>query len=97
MNIESRLGEIIGSEAGHIHTARSRNDQVVTDFRLWIRKAIEEIELNYRDSDDYPKKSGAKYRNNFPRLHSSASCPTRKIQSSLTCLFRNVRERFRKI
>ena len=45
MNIESRLGEIIGSEAGHIHTARSRNDQVVTDFRLWIRKAIEEIEF----------------------------------------------------
>ena len=45
MNIESRLGEIIGSEAGHIHTARSRNDQVVTDFRLWIRKAIEKLEF----------------------------------------------------
>ncbi len=45
MNIESRLGEIIGPEAGHIHTARSRNDQVVTDFRLWIRKAIEDIEF----------------------------------------------------
>ena len=44
MNIEARLGEIIGPEAGRIHTARSRNDQVVTDFRLWIRKAIEEIE-----------------------------------------------------
>ena len=36
MNIESRLGDIIGLDAGHIHTARSRNDQVVTDFRLWI-------------------------------------------------------------
>ena len=45
MNIESRLGEIIGADAGRIHTARSRNDQVVTDFRLWIRKAIEDIEL----------------------------------------------------
>ena len=45
MNIEARLGEIIGPEAGRIHTARSRNDQVVTDFRLWIRKAIEDIEL----------------------------------------------------
>ena len=44
MNIEARLGEIIGSEAGRIHTARSRNDQVATDFRLWIRKAIEDIE-----------------------------------------------------
>jgi argininosuccinate lyase len=45
MNIEARLGEIIGAEAGRIHTARSRNDQVVTDFRLWIRKAIEDIEV----------------------------------------------------
>ena len=45
MNIESRLGEIIGADAGRIHTARSRNDQVVTDLRLWIRKAIEDIEL----------------------------------------------------
>ena len=45
MNIESRLAEIIGADAGRIHTARSRNDQVVTDFRLWIRKAIEDIEL----------------------------------------------------
>ena len=45
MNIEARLGEIIGSEAGRIHTARSRNDQVVTDFRLWIRNAIEDIEF----------------------------------------------------
>ena len=45
MNIESRLREIIGADAGRIHTARSRNDQVVTDFRLWIRKAIEDIEL----------------------------------------------------
>ena len=44
MNIEARLGEIIGAEAGCIHTARSRNDQVATDFRLWIRKAIEDIE-----------------------------------------------------
>ncbi len=44
MNIEVRLGEIIGAEAGRIHTARSRNDQVATDFRLWIRKAIEDIE-----------------------------------------------------
>ena len=44
MNIEARLGKIIGPEAGRIHTARSRNDQVVTDFRLWIRKAIEDIE-----------------------------------------------------
>ena len=41
LNIEARLGEIIGAAAGRLHTARSRNDQVVTDFRLWVRSACE--------------------------------------------------------
>jgi argininosuccinate lyase len=40
MNIEARLGELIGSVAGRLHTARSRNDQVALDFRLWIRETI---------------------------------------------------------
>jgi len=40
MNIESRLREIIGDAAGRLHTARSRNDQVATDFRLWCRDGI---------------------------------------------------------
>ncbi|MGW0558686.1 argininosuccinate lyase [Streptomyces sp. NPDC002926] len=39
MNIESRLGELIGAAAGRLHTARSRNDQVATSFRLWVRDA----------------------------------------------------------
>ena len=39
LNIESRLSEIIGPAAGRLHTARSRNDQVATDFRLWVREA----------------------------------------------------------
>ena len=38
MNIESRLGEIIGADAGRIHTARSRNDQVATDTKIWLRE-----------------------------------------------------------
>ena len=37
MNIEKRLFEIIGEDAGYIHTGRSRNDQVVTDLKLWLR------------------------------------------------------------
>ena len=37
MNVESRLSELIGEPAGRLHTARSRNDQVATDFRLWVR------------------------------------------------------------
>ncbi len=41
LNIEARLAEIVGPAAGRLHTARSRNDQVVTDFRLWVRAACE--------------------------------------------------------
>src|SRR3954452_13445495 len=41
MNVESRLSELIGPAAGRLHTARSRNDQVATDFRLWIRAAVD--------------------------------------------------------
>ncbi len=41
MNVEARLREIIGEPAGRLHTARSRNDQVATDFRLWLRDAID--------------------------------------------------------
>jgi argininosuccinate lyase len=44
MNVESRLAELIGPAAGRLHTARSRNDQVATDFRLWIRATIEAID-----------------------------------------------------
>src|SRR5262249_3451920 len=44
MNVESRLAELIGPAAGRLHTARSRNDQVATDFRLWIRDTIDEID-----------------------------------------------------
>ena len=46
MNIEKRLFQIIGEEAGYIHTARSRNDQVVTDLKLWMKSATKEIILN---------------------------------------------------
>lgn len=42
MNIEARLKSLIGEPAGRLHTARSRNDQVVTDFRLWTRGALVE-------------------------------------------------------
>ncbi len=46
MNIEKRLFQIIGEEAGYVHTARSRNDQVITDLKIWIRKANNEINNN---------------------------------------------------
>ncbi len=43
LNIEKRLFAIIGEDAGYLHIARSRNDQVVTDFKMWIKKASKEI------------------------------------------------------
>ena len=46
MNIEKRLFEIIGEEAGYIHTARSRNDQVITDLKLWMKSATKIINKN---------------------------------------------------
>ena len=44
MNIEKRLFQIIGEEAGYIHTGRSRNDQVITDLKMWMKSATSEIE-----------------------------------------------------
>ena len=45
MNIEKRLFQIIGDEAGFVHTARSRNDQVITDFKIWMKSATKEINI----------------------------------------------------
>ena len=49
LNIEKRLFTIIGQDAGYLHIARSRNDQVITDFKLWIKKASNEIIKNIND------------------------------------------------
>ena len=46
MNIESRLAELIGEPARRLHTARSRNDQVATDFRLWVRELIDSVDAS---------------------------------------------------
>ncbi len=48
MNVEARLTAMIGEPAGRLHTARSRNDQVATDFRLWVRDAIDGIDAQLR-------------------------------------------------
>ncbi len=44
MNVEARLAELIGPAAGRLHTARSRNDQVAVDFRLWVKRELERTE-----------------------------------------------------
>jgi argininosuccinate lyase len=49
MNIEARLAALIGSAAGRLHTARSRNDQVALDFRLWVRDMIDALDRQLHD------------------------------------------------
>ncbi len=49
MNVEARLQQLIGDPAGRLHTARSRNDQVATDFRLWVREAIDAVSARIED------------------------------------------------
>ena len=49
MNVESRLADMIGPAAGRLHTARSRNDQVATDFRLWVRDVLDELDAALAD------------------------------------------------
>ncbi len=49
MNVEARLAELIGPAAGRLHTARSRNDQVATDFRLWVRDGVDALDGALKD------------------------------------------------
>ena len=49
MHVEARLSEIVGPAAGRLHTARSRNDQVATDFRLWVRDAMDMVDSALAD------------------------------------------------
>ena len=48
MNVEARLRELIGPSAGRLHTARSRNDQVALDFRMWVRDACDRTGVQIR-------------------------------------------------
>lgn len=48
MTTESRLAELVGAAAGRLHTARSRNDQVATDFRLWVREAMDQADAGLK-------------------------------------------------
>jgi len=63
MNIESRLKEIIGDSAGKLHTARSRNDQVATDFKLWVREACDTLHNRIEQMQSSIEKLVAEHKN----------------------------------
>jgi argininosuccinate lyase len=48
MNVEARLAELVGEAAGRLHTARSRNDQVATDFKMWVRDALDGLDRDLK-------------------------------------------------
>jgi len=67
LNIEKRLFTTIGNDAGYLHIARSRNDQVITDFKLWIKKASEEIIKNLNNLiKNFLKKSASNVQTIMP-------------------------------
>ena len=77
MNIEKRLFKIIGIEAGHIHTARSRNDQVITDLKIWIRNSTKEIESNINKVIKSTIKLAEK--NYYARFYASKKCTSNLV------------------
>ena len=90
MNVESRLKELIGEPAGRLHTARSRNDQVATDFRLWVRDWIDAA----RSGAGGPA-TGARPQGRDPRraghagLHAPAAGPAGHLRPSPAGLCRD--------
>ena len=94
LNIEARLAEIIGPAAGRLHTARSRNDQVVTDFRLWVRAACERADQGLLALAAGAVRAGREAcRNHHAGLHPYAAGPAGDLRPSSAGLCRNVRAR----
>ena len=93
MNIEARLAELIGPAAGRLHTARSRNDQVATDFRLWVRgattldKALRELQKRA----DRAGRGACRHRN--AGLYPPADRTAGHVRPSLAGLCRDARAR----
>ena len=95
MNVESRLGELIGPAAGRLHTARSRNDQVATDFRLYVRDTIDETDAALLRSRGAGHARDGVCRHRDARLHASADRAARDLRPSSARLCRDGRARSR--
>ena len=94
LNIEARLAELIGPAAGRLHTARSRNDQVATDFRLWVRGAIDRLDAAMRGAAGGADRPGrGACRDGDARLHPSADRPAGDLRPSSPGLCRDARAR----
>jgi len=80
LNIEKRLFTIIGKDAGYLHIARSRNDQVITDFKIWIKKSSKEVVKNLDDLiKSFLKKSEKNIQTIMPGFTHLKKCSTNFI------------------
>ena len=75
MNVESRLAAIAGPSAGRLHTARSRNDQVATDFRLWVRDTIDDLDAHVVEGGDDAQDGIQVVVRVDRQLHGGTPCP----------------------
>ena len=90
MNVEARLAELIGPAAGRLHTARSRNDQVATDFKLWVRDAIDDIDAALAGLSEGARRKGAGARRDRDAgLHPSADRAAGDVRPSSARLCRD--------
>ena len=91
MNVEQRLKDMIGAPAGRLHTARSRNDQVATDFRLYIRETVDHLSVQLADLADArsPAKALDPCRDHHAGLHPSAGGAARHLRPSSARLCRD--------
>ena len=94
MNVEARLAELIGAAAGRLHTARSRNDQVAVDFRLWVKRELERTAAALKGLiARVPRPRRGTRRDRHAWLHPSADGAAGDLRPSLHGLCRDVRPR----
>ena len=88
-NIEKRLFQIIGESAGYLHTARSRNDQVVTDFKIWVKESSEDIMISLDNLIKRILNKAEKNRYSYARFYSFKKCAACFFCALFACLYRN--------
>ena len=90
MNVEQRLKDIIGEPAGRLHTARSRNDQIATDFRLYIRDTVDHLDGQLKDLQlALAEKAAGPCQDHHARLYPSAGGPAHHLRPPLPRLCGN--------
>ena len=85
MNLEAALAERIGPVAGKLHTGRSRNDQVATDLRLWLRRAIDRLDAAHPRLGAGARRAGRAGRRGDPARDRPTSSRPSRCSSPITC------------